>query len=87
MPGLIDGLRPVVSIRDGARPGEVELRLVAGPLPNAGLAARLCNSLAALGLVCQPALFDGQRLACAEPRDSGDDAVCFCRPRGRPIGC
>jgi hypothetical protein len=62
-PALIDGLRPVVSIRDGARPGEVELRLVAGPLLNAATAARLCNSLSALGLACQPALFEGQRLA------------------------
>lgn len=60
---LIDGLRPLVSIREGSRPGEVELRLVAGPLLNAGVAARLCASLAAAGLVCQPALFDGQRLA------------------------
>jgi hypothetical protein len=61
--GLIDGLRPLVSIREGARVGEVELRLVAGPLLNAGDAARLCASLAAAGSVCQPALFDGQRLA------------------------
>ena len=61
--GLIDALRPLVSIREGSRPGELELRLVAGPLLNAGEAARLCASLAAAGTVCQPALFDGQRLA------------------------
>jgi hypothetical protein len=61
--GLVEGLRPVVAIREGSRPAEMELRLVAGPLINAGAAARLCNLLAMAGLVCQPALFDGQRLA------------------------
>ena len=61
-PTLLDGLRPVVTIRDGAR-GGTELRLIAGPLVNAGSAARLCGSLTAAGLTCQPAVFDGQRLA------------------------
>jgi hypothetical protein len=61
--GVFDGLRPLVSIRESLRPGEVELRLVAGPLLNAAEAARLCASLTAAGLVCRPALFDGHRLA------------------------
>ncbi len=61
--GLLDGLRPIVSVREVARPGGVELRLVAGPFPNAASAARLCATLASLGALCQPALFDGQRLA------------------------
>ena len=61
---LFEGLRPVVAIREGAKPGAVELRLVAGPLSNAGAAARLCATLAAAaGSACQPAIFDGQRLA------------------------
>jgi hypothetical protein len=60
---LLEGLRPVVAVRDGAKPGMVELRLVVGPLANAGVAARLCAALAAAGLTCQPAVFDGQRLA------------------------
>jgi hypothetical protein len=60
--GLIDGLRPFVTLREGSRPGEVELRLVAGPLTNAADAARLCASLTAASRVCQPTLFDGQRL-------------------------
>ncbi|MGH6783528.1 MAG: hypothetical protein ACREBP_02770, partial [Sphingomicrobium sp.] len=60
---LFDGLRPVIAIREGSKAGEMELRLVAGPLANAGTAARLCGLLAANGLICQPALFDGQRLA------------------------
>ena len=60
---LLEGLRPVVAVRDGAKPGTLELRLVAGPLANAGVAAKLCAALADAGLICAPAVFDGQRLA------------------------
>jgi hypothetical protein len=60
---LFDGLRPVMSIREAARPGTFELRLLAGPLGNATAAARICATLAAAGLTCLPAVFDGQRLA------------------------
>lgn len=61
-PTLLEGLRPVVTIRDNSR-GSTELRLIAGPLTNAAAAARLCGALSAAGLTCQPAVFDGQRLA------------------------
>jgi hypothetical protein len=60
---LLEGLRPVVAVRDGAKPGALELRLVAGPLANAGVAAKLCAAFAEAGLTCAPAVFDGQRLA------------------------
>ena len=60
---LLEGLRPVVAVRDGGKPGALELRLVVGPLANAGVAARLCAALADAGLTCAPAVFDGQRLA------------------------
>ena len=60
---LFDGLRPVMALREGMRPGTIELRLVAGPLANAGAAARLCGALSAAGLGCQATVFDGQRLA------------------------
>ena len=62
-PALFDGLRPVVAVREGGKSGGLELRLVVGPLSNAGAAARLCASLMAAGLACQPAVFDGQRFA------------------------
>lgn len=61
-PALLEGLRPVIAIREGGK-GAVELRLVAGPLLNASAAARLCASLTAAGQICQPTVFDGQRLA------------------------
>ena len=60
---LLDGMRPIIALRENARPGNVELRLVAGPLPSAAVAARLCVVIITAGTVCQPAVFDGQRLA------------------------
>ncbi len=62
-PALFEGLRPVIAIRDGGKGGAVELRLIAGPVANAAVAARLCAALSAAGQICQPAVFDGQRLA------------------------
>jgi hypothetical protein len=60
---LLDGMRPIIALRENAKPGNVELRLVAGPLPTAAAAARLCVVIITAGTVCQPAVFDGQRLA------------------------
>ena len=59
----LDGLRPLVSIRDGDKSGSTELHLIAGPLVNAGAAARICAGLQAKGVTCQTTVFDGQRLA------------------------
>ena len=61
-PNLLDGLRPLISIRESTKPGRLELRLVAGPVANAAAAARLCAALAAGGWACRPAVFDGQKL-------------------------
>jgi hypothetical protein len=62
-PKHLSALRPVVAVHEGGKPGAPDLRLVAGPLNNASDAARLCGALTAVGLLCQPTLFDGQRLA------------------------
>jgi hypothetical protein len=62
-PALLEGLRPLVSVRENGKAGAVELRLLVGPFANAGAAARLCAALAGNGLPCQPTVFDGQRLA------------------------
>jgi hypothetical protein len=59
--GVLEGLRPIVTVREIARSGGVELRLVAGPISNAAAAARLCASMA--GATCHPTVFDGQKLA------------------------
>jgi hypothetical protein len=60
---VLEGLRPVVQMRERPRPAGTEFRLVAGPIANAASAARICATLTAAGAVCAPAVFDGQRLA------------------------
>jgi hypothetical protein len=57
-----DGLQPIMAIREGTKPGDVEFRLVAGPLPSAAAAARWCAALAETLTACRPVPFDGQRL-------------------------
>ncbi len=59
---LIADLKPLVSVRDAAQPGSVELRLVAGPVPSALAASRLCAALSASGTACRTAAFEGQTL-------------------------
>lgn len=60
---LLQGLMPVVQSRERGRGVAVELRLIAGPIPTAAAAARLCAAMIAAGAVCAPAPFEGQRLA------------------------
>jgi hypothetical protein len=62
-PQLFTGLEPIASVKQAPRGGRLELRLVVGPLAEAHDAVQLCASLTALGLFCQPTMFDGQRLA------------------------
>ncbi len=59
---LLNGLRPIVSIRESTT-GEMDLRLIVGPLANAAAAAKLCATLGAADVLCQTTVFDGQRLA------------------------
>lgn len=56
------GLRPLVRVREGSRPGTVELHLVAGPVANAATAARVCANLQSTGIACRASEYDGQRL-------------------------
>lgn len=59
---LLQGLRPVVVPREHPR-GGTEYRLVAGPINDASKAARFCAAITAMGGLCQPAMYDGQRVA------------------------
>ena len=59
---MVEGLRPLVSVRQSARPGYTEFHLVAGPVADADAAARLCSALASVRVPCRPSTFDGQRL-------------------------
>lgn len=60
---LLRSLEPIISARDGPN-GQVQLHLVAGPFADVTEAAQLCARLRAAGApACQPATYDGQRLA------------------------
>lgn len=61
-PSLLEGLHPVVQIRE-RRQASNEFRLIAGPLQTAAAAARICATMTVSGSICAPAAFEGQRLA------------------------
>jgi hypothetical protein len=55
-------LRPVLAIRQAKNGLGLQVHVVAGPIPDAAAAARLCAMLVADDRSCETALFDGQRL-------------------------
>ncbi len=59
---MLEGLRPLVSVRQSSRPGFTEFHLVAGPVADADAATRLCQALTSVRVPCRPSTFDGQRL-------------------------
>ena len=61
--GVFEGLQPLVRFSDNQKTGKVELHLVVGPLPNEAAAVQLCSALAASRILCQPAMYDGHRMA------------------------
>jgi hypothetical protein len=63
---LLDGLTPLVRVRENGKSGAPELRLVVGPLAGAEMAAKLCGVLIA-SRSCQPAAFEGQQFAQSVP--------------------
>ena len=82
----LDGLHPIVRLREHRRSGAPDLRLIAGPLPNAATAAWLCTAITSTGAICQPAVYDGQRLAVRRPpRHSGAMARPLFLPTPRQI--
>jgi hypothetical protein len=58
-------LRPIIVIKESANGLGMQLRLVAGPLNDAGAAARICAVLTENNRPCETAIFDGQRLSLA----------------------
>jgi hypothetical protein len=63
---LFEGLHAVVAVRGNSRTRAAELRLIVGPLADAEARPRLCATLAGTHRYCQPAGFEGQRLADAD---------------------
>jgi hypothetical protein len=56
-------LRPIIVIKEGTNGFGMQLRLVAGPLNDAGAAARICAVLAENNRPCETTIFEGQRLS------------------------
>jgi hypothetical protein len=60
-------LRPIIVIKESSNGLGMQLRLVAGPLNDAGTAAKICAGLSLVQRTCETAIYDGQRLALNEP--------------------
>ena len=60
---LLTALRPIIVIKESTNGLGMQLRLVAGPLNDAGAAARICAVLAENKRPCETAIFDGQQLS------------------------
>jgi hypothetical protein len=56
-------LRPIIVIKESTKGLGMQLRLVAGPLNDAGAAAKICAVLGENNRPCETAIFDGQRLS------------------------
>jgi hypothetical protein len=60
-------LRPIIVIRESTTGLGMQLRLVAGPLHDAGAAAKICAVMAENNRPCETTIFDGQRLSVDDP--------------------
>jgi hypothetical protein len=56
-------LQPIIVIKEGTNGLGMQLRLVAGPLNDAGAAANICAVLTENHRPCETAIYDGQRLS------------------------
>ena len=56
-------LRPVIMIKEGSNGIGMQLHLVAGPLNDAGAAAKICAVMTENRRSCETTVFDGQRLS------------------------
>lgn len=59
----LTALRPIIVVKEGTNGLGMQLRLVAGPLNDAGAAAKICAVLNENKRPCETAIFDGQRLS------------------------
>jgi hypothetical protein len=59
----LTALRPIIVVKEGTNGLGMQLRLVAGPVNDAGAAAKICAVLTENQRPCETAIFDGQRLS------------------------
>jgi hypothetical protein len=66
----LEGLRPLIAVRERRNGLGLQLRLIAGPIKDAAAAAQICVALGNADRDCATAPFDGQRLSLAsEPEE------------------
>jgi hypothetical protein len=61
----LEGLRPLIAVRERRNGLGLQLRLIAGPIKDAAAVARICAVLSDADRDCATAPFDGQRLSLA----------------------
>jgi hypothetical protein len=59
----LQALRPVIMIKESTKGLGMQLHLVAGPLNDAGAAAKICAVITENSRSCETTVFDGQRLS------------------------
>ncbi|MCA6113937.1 hypothetical protein J6524_03210 [Bradyrhizobium sp. WSM 1738] len=79
----LTALRPIIVIKEGAGGLGMQLRLVAGPLHDAGAAAKICAVLTENNRPCETTIFDGQRLSLKS--DDAPPAAAKPTPRRRSV--
>ncbi|NOJ43109.1 hypothetical protein [Bradyrhizobium australiense] len=79
----LTALRPIIVIKEGTNGLGMQLRLVAGPLNDAGVAAKICAVLAENSRPCETTIFDGQRLSVKS--DDAPSTAAKPTPRRRSI--
>jgi hypothetical protein len=77
----LNGLRPIMQVKERSTGLGMQLRLVAGPLNDAAAAAKICAMLLEGNRPCETTTFDGQRLALkAEPAAAHPAAPAVAKP-------
>src|SRR5882757_9859041 len=71
-------LRPIIVVKENNNGLGMQLRLVAGPLNDAGTAAKICATLIESQRPCETTLFEGQRLTI-----KADDPLAAAKPAPR----
>ena len=80
----LTALRPIIVIKESTNGLGMQLRLVAGPLNDAGAAAKICAVLTENKRPCETTIFDGQRLS-LKSDDPPPPAAAKPAPRRRGI--
>jgi hypothetical protein len=79
----LNGLRPIMMVKERPTGLGMQLRLVAGPLSDAAAAAKICAVLTESSRPCETSIFDGQRLAMKAETAPAEVAPAPARPAPR----